>query len=163
MPSTFTIATPAPRRKGEPPGGNGRNQVYLLVKTGGGSGPGLDGPGIGRLEAGLPLTEIAAHLEDRERADGSRVYLLVAVKGSAPPVAPAAKPAAAKPARPAGGLTARQHEILTALGKGASNKKIAYSLGIVEGTVKGQLKAIYRQLGVKNRTQAAMLALRRDG
>ena len=87
--------------------------------------------------------------------EGSRVYMLVPAPGPAP--------AAAKTARPAGGLTARQREILTALGKGASNKQIAYSLGIVEGTVKGQLKAIYRQLGVKNRTQAAMLALRQPG
>lgn len=92
--------------------------------------------------------------------DASRVYLLVPARGPAPAVAAATGPAAARAARPKGGLTARQREILAALGKGASNKQIAHSLGIVEGTVKAQLKSIYRRLGVKNRTQAAMLALR---
>lgn len=93
--------------------------------------------------------------------DASRVYLLVPCAPERQEARPAAsRPAAAMPVRPAGGLTARQREILAALGKGASNKQIAYSLGIVEGTVKTQLKAIYRRLGVKNRTQAAMLALR---
>lgn len=96
-------------------------------------------------------------------ADAPRVYMLVRARGPAPAAAPAPGPVAATADRPAGGLTARQGEILAALGKGASNKQIAYSLGIVEGTVKGQLKSIYRQLGVKNRTQAAMLALRRPG
>ncbi len=87
-------------------------------------------------------------------AEGARVYLLVPADKPRPPAAAATAPDGRR------GLTARQAEILAALGKGSSNKQIAYSLGIVEGTVKGQLKAIYRQLGVKNRTQAAMLALR---
>ncbi len=147
MPSTFTIVTPAPRRKAEPPGGNGRSQVYLLVKTGGGSGPGLDGPGIDRLEAGLPLTDIAARLEALE---GLPAY------GPLPTVA-TPPPAASRQS-----LTARQHQILTALCDGASNKQIGHALGIMEGTVKIHLKTIFRVLGVKNRTQAAMMALRRD-
>jgi DNA-binding NarL/FixJ family response regulator len=94
---------------------------------------------------------------------GSRVYLLIPCPpDQAGAVAPARPAAPAKGAAP-GGLTARQQEILAALGKGASNKQIAQKLGIVEGTVKVQLRSIFRRLGVKNRTQAAMLAPRRPG
>jgi DNA-binding NarL/FixJ family response regulator len=100
---------------------------------------------------------------------GSRVYLLIpcppdqagAVAVARPPAAAPAEGAATVGRAAIGGLTARQQEILAALGKGASNKQIARKLGIVEGTVKVQLRAIFRRLGVKNRTQAAMLAPRR--
>jgi len=47
-----------------------------------------------------------------------------------------------------------------ALRQGQSNKEIGRQLGIPEGTVKVHLKAIYRQLGVSNRTQAAIIANR---
>ncbi len=55
-------------------------------------------------------------------------------------------------------LTTRQTEILMALKDGASNKEIARCLGILESTVKVHLKTIYRQLHVKNRTQAAIVS-----
>lgn len=55
-------------------------------------------------------------------------------------------------------LTTRQIEILLALKDGASNKEIARNLGILESTVKVHLKSIYRQLRVRNRTQAAIVS-----
>lgn len=55
-------------------------------------------------------------------------------------------------------LTTRQIEILMALKDGASNKEIARNLGILESTVKVHLKSIYRQLHVRNRTQAAIVS-----
>lgn len=58
----------------------------------------------------------------------------------------------------AGGLTPRQVEILMALRDGAGNKEIARRMGILEATVKVQLRAIFRALGVGNRTQAALAA-----
>jgi len=58
------------------------------------------------------------------------------------------------------GLSPRQVEILMALRDGASNKEIGRRMGILEATVKVQLKAIYRALGVCNRTQAALAANR---
>lgn len=71
------------------------------------------------------------------------------------------QPSRAEPADLAGGgLTPRQREILMALKQGQSNKEIGRQLGIPEGTVKVHLKAIYRQLGVNNRTQAAIIANR---
>lgn len=59
-------------------------------------------------------------------------------------------------------LTPRQQEIATLLLRGHSNKEIAVRLGLAEITVKTHLSAIFRLLGVVNRTQAVG-ALRRLG
>jgi DNA-binding NarL/FixJ family response regulator len=61
------------------------------------------------------------------------------------------------------GLTARQQEVLQLLALGHSNKEIAKSLGLLEGTVKVHVRDILRKLGVSNRTQAAMLVARQQG
>lgn len=55
-------------------------------------------------------------------------------------------------------LTPRQREVLERLRDGKSNKQIAQELGLTEGTVKVHVTAILRQLGVRNRTQAAITA-----
>jgi DNA-binding NarL/FixJ family response regulator len=55
-------------------------------------------------------------------------------------------------------LTNRQQAVLSLLMRGKSNKEIARLLSISEGTIKIHCMAIYRELGVKNRTQAAMRA-----
>ena len=54
-------------------------------------------------------------------------------------------------------LSQRQREILLLLANGESNKEISRALDISAGTVKAHLESLYRRLGVKNRTQAAML------
>lgn len=53
-----------------------------------------------------------------------------------------------------GALTPRQQVILTELASGRANKSIAHDLGISEATVKAHVSAIFRVLGVSNRTQA---------
>lgn len=53
-------------------------------------------------------------------------------------------------------LTHRQREVLDRLREGKSNKQIAHELGLSEGTVKIHMTAIFKSLGVRNRTQAAM-------
>ena len=58
-------------------------------------------------------------------------------------------------------LTAREMEILQFITKGASNKEIARALGISRQTVKNHMSSILRKLAVNDRTQAAVLALRR--
>lgn len=60
------------------------------------------------------------------------------------------------------GLTARQLDVLRLLAVGKSNKEIARDLGMAEGTVKIHITAIFRALGVVNRTQAVLTA-RRQG
>ena len=56
------------------------------------------------------------------------------------------------------GMTAREREVLELIGAGMPNKLIARQLGISEATVKAHLTRIYRQIGVSDRTQAAMWA-----
>jgi DNA-binding NarL/FixJ family response regulator len=55
-------------------------------------------------------------------------------------------------------LTKRQTEVLSLLVAGFSNKQIASELDIAEATIKMHITAIFRALGVTNRTQAALAA-----
>jgi DNA-binding NarL/FixJ family response regulator len=57
-------------------------------------------------------------------------------------------------------LTARERDVLEALVKGRSNKEIASSLEISEDTVKTHLKALFSKLRVRDRTGAAVEAIR---
>ncbi|MEP2757732.1 response regulator transcription factor [Parvibaculum sp.] len=57
-------------------------------------------------------------------------------------------------------LTPRQRQVLQELGKGRSNQEIARVLGISIATVKLHVNAILQSLGVRNRTEAAIIALR---
>ena len=56
-------------------------------------------------------------------------------------------------------LTQRENDILGLLAEGRSNRDIASALYLSEKTVKAHLAAIFRKLGVTNRTQAAMAAV----
>jgi DNA-binding NarL/FixJ family response regulator len=58
-------------------------------------------------------------------------------------------------------LTARELAVLRQIVSGRSNKQIASALSISEGTVKTHVKSILAKLGVGDRTEAAVLALRR--
>jgi len=57
-------------------------------------------------------------------------------------------------------LTRREKDILEMLVKGNSNRDMAEAMFISEKTVKNHLTSIFRKLGVKDRTQAAVFALR---
>lgn len=59
-------------------------------------------------------------------------------------------------------LTAREKELLQLVARGASNKEIANSLNITEGTVKNHLHHVLEKLHLRNRAQAAASALK-DG
>jgi DNA-binding NarL/FixJ family response regulator len=61
---------------------------------------------------------------------------------------------------PIGALSAREREVLTLLVEGLPNKLIARRLEISEKTVKSHLTRIFRELGVTDRTQAALWAER---
>ena len=57
-------------------------------------------------------------------------------------------------------LTERQIDVLRLLAEGKPNKMICRELQMSEGTVKAHINAIYRNLGVVNRTEAALAAQR---
>jgi NarL family two-component system response regulator LiaR len=57
-------------------------------------------------------------------------------------------------------LTAREREVLALIGRGQSNKRIALELGIAEKTVKTHVGHVLAKLGVADRTQAALQAVR---
>ncbi len=61
-------------------------------------------------------------------------------------------------APPVPGMTDRQYEVLLKAVRGQSNKAIARSLQLSEGTVKAHLSAAFRILGVSNRTEAVYAA-----
>jgi DNA-binding NarL/FixJ family response regulator len=58
-------------------------------------------------------------------------------------------------------LSIREMEVLSYVTRGLSNKEIANLLGISHQTVKNHVTAILRKIGVEDRTQAAIYALRR--
>ena len=55
-------------------------------------------------------------------------------------------------------LSSREREVLDLVADGLANKQIARRLGITERTVKAHLTRVYEQLGVRDRTQAAVWA-----
>jgi len=57
------------------------------------------------------------------------------------------------------GLTKREADVLELLAGGSSNREISRQLYLSEKTVKAHLAAVFRKLGVSNRTQAAMIAV----
>jgi two-component system, NarL family, response regulator LiaR len=57
-------------------------------------------------------------------------------------------------------LTRREAEVLALIAGGRSNKRIAFELGISEKTVKTHVGHLFAKLGVADRTQAALLAVR---
>lgn len=64
-------------------------------------------------------------------------------------------PAAASP------LTARERDVLAEITQGRSNREIARALSLSEKTVKTHVSNLLMKLGVADRTQAALLAVRR--
>jgi two-component system response regulator DegU len=58
-------------------------------------------------------------------------------------------------------LSGREMEVLIYITKGLSNKGIATALGISHQTIKNHVTAILHKLGVEDRTQAAVYAIRR--
>ena len=57
-------------------------------------------------------------------------------------------------------LTDRELEVLRLLARGLSNGEIANRLHLSEGTVRNYVSAVFARLGVSDRTQAAVIALR---
>lgn len=57
-------------------------------------------------------------------------------------------------------LTPREKEVLRLIGTGANNREIAETLFLSEGTVKNHVTRLLGRLGLRDRTQAALLAVK---
>ena len=66
----------------------------------------------------------------------------------------------APPSDPLTQLTQREQSVLRLIARGLSNKEIGAALDLTEQTVKGYVRDILSKLGVADRTQAALLAVR---
>jgi DNA-binding NarL/FixJ family response regulator len=93
--------------------------------------------------------------------------LVEAIRGAAqgrpqlhPNVARKLMARAPMPEDPFGSLTEREREVLKLIGRGMSNKEIALTLVLTEMTVKGYVSDLLAKLGVNDRTQAALMAVR---
>ena len=145
--------------------------------------PRVDGiEATGRILAARPETKVVVltSFSDREsilRAldAGAIGYLLKdaapaeleqairsAARGEVPldPKAAYALLSARRSAAPTHELSEREREVLTMLGHGFGNKRIAQRLEISEKTVKAHLTSVFRRIGVTDRTQAALWAQR---
>ena len=86
--------------------------------------------------------------------------IAAAARGDAPLDPRAARELLRERERGAGGpeLSDREHQVLMLVAQGLPNKLIARRLAISERTVKGHLTRIFEQIGVTDRTQAALWA-----
>ena len=114
-----------------------------------------------RVTGALDAGAVGYLLKDAEPVDVVR-GVRAAADGLAPlaPKAASAVLAARTARRPAADLSEREREVLELLADGLPNKLIARRLGITERTVKGHLTHIFQRLGVRDRTQAALLVER---
>ncbi|MFQ5813537.1 MAG: LuxR C-terminal-related transcriptional regulator [Anaerolineae bacterium] len=115
----------------------------------------LQAGAIGCLSAGITADELAVAL--RQAARGEMTLspdlardLIAHLAQDQPPLA-----------GPEESLTPREQEVLKLVCDGLSNKEIAQRLLLSVRTVENHLANIYSKLGVRSRTEAAVLALQR--
>ena len=116
-----------------------------------------------RILKALDAGAVGYLLKDAE-PDALARAITAAARGEAPldPKAARALLSSRRAASPAHGLSSREREVLAMVAEGLPNKVIAQRLGISEKTVKAHLTSVYREIGVTDRTQAALWAQRHD-
>jgi DNA-binding NarL/FixJ family response regulator len=111
-----------------------------------------------RVAAALDAGAVGYQLKDCDPAD-----LVAAVRAAAAGHAPL-DPRVARVLLPARGrdpgeaLSPREQQVLRLVADGLANKQIGRALGISERTVKAHLGRVFRQIGVTDRTSAALWA-----
>ena len=132
-------------------------------------------PAFKRLAPSAKIIILTSFLEDAYVRDAVRLgasgyvlkhsgpkalldYIRAALRGELP-LDPSAVKVLASPADDSlSRLTPRETEVLQRVTQGLSNKQIARALGVTEKTVKTHATSIFAKLGVRDRTQAALLA-----
>ncbi|WP_017716314.1 response regulator transcription factor [Kamptonema formosum] len=104
----------------------------------------------------LAIRSVAAGASWWDRAATAEIRAAFAFAESEP--APAGSN---QPKTPENQLTKREQEILALVAQGKSNQEIAQQLYIAPGTVRVHVHAILQKLEVRDRTQAAVLALQK--
>jgi DNA-binding NarL/FixJ family response regulator len=99
--------------------------------------------------------QVARKVMDQFRALAERVAGHAEPPRAAPPELPA--PAAARPDV----LTEREAAVLELIAKGQSNRQIAQTLHLAEGTVKNHVSRVMQKLHASTRTELAVLVLGR--
>jgi DNA-binding NarL/FixJ family response regulator len=110
----------------------------------------LQAGAVGYLLKDSEPTQLVAALH--AAADGHAPLDPRVARALLPGAAPAAEPT------PVVALSGRETEVLALVGQGLGNKQIGRSLGITERTVKVHLGNIFRRIGVRDRTSAALWA-----
>lgn len=115
-----------------------------------------------RILAALDAGAIGYLLKDAEPDELIR-GIRAAARGESP-LAPKAARAllTARAERESAGLSEREREVLQCVAEGLPNKLIARKLGISDKTVKAHLTRVFQQIGVTDRTQAALWAQRHN-
>lgn len=91
------------------------------------------------------------HTAIKTVADGEQ-WLPENVSIQLAPITPEEKSLAAKIST----LTPQQYRVLCYLREGWLNKQIGFEMGVTEATIKAHITAIFRKIGVTNRTQAVI-------
>jgi DNA-binding NarL/FixJ family response regulator len=114
-----------------------------------------------RILAATDAGAIGYLLKDASPDDLER-GIRAAARGESPldPRAAGALLGRERPAEEPGGLSPREREVLALVAEGLPNKLIARRLEISEKTVKAHLTSVFRTIGVDDRTQAAVWAMR---
>ncbi len=106
-----------------------------------------------RIEAALEAGAVGYLLKDATAAE-LESGIRAAARGEAP-IAPKVAKVLMTRSEVQTLLSAREREVLQLVADGLSNKQIARTIRVAEATVKAHLTAIFRTIGVENRTQAA--------
>ncbi|QYC37986.1 Transcriptional regulatory protein LiaR [Nonomuraea coxensis DSM 45129] len=132
----------------------GRTRVVVLTSV---SDPGDVGPAMRAGAAGFLYKDVdpIALVQAVRTVHGGQVLL-------APEAAEAMLSGEASPAGAPVPLTEREREVLRLIAAGRSNREIARELSVAEKTVKTHVSNVLMKLGVQDRTQAALYAVRHD-
>jgi NarL family two-component system response regulator LiaR len=116
--------------------------------------PAIQAGAAGYLLKNVEPAELARAIHAAER--GEAIIDPTAAARLVEAIAENSRPVVTEPER----LTRREREVLELIAAGRSNKRIAFELGISEKTVKTHVGHLLAKLGVTDRTQAALLAVK---
>jgi two-component system, NarL family, response regulator LiaR len=116
--------------------------------------PAIQAGAAGYLLKDVEPSELARAI--RAAHDGEAIIDPTAAARLVRAIAEGSRATAQEPER----LTRRERDVLELIARGRSNKRIAFELDISEKTVKTHVGHVLAKLGVSDRTQAALLAVR---